>query len=349
LPRWGVVATVDEPLPLIAAFVAHHHAVGADEIHLFFDRPNPQAEALVAQVAGVHVHHSGEDGWARAWQAKRPPRIEARQKYNATRVLDESGLDWVVHCDADEFVTLERPLEWELARVPPEKGWLKLEVDERAYVTRQPGQHIFEGVFRRRWPDFKHAGELLYGARARFLNKGLTGHVAGKACVRAGRGYAMGVHFCLKTWDETQNVVPYRPSYNARLQHYDGLTPLHYVLKMLRRASTVVAGDPIPYSGPRSAQFIAAEAIAGDARALSDLWWDVLGVSAEEMAALEECAALSQGGSAIAEEVAALFPQVDLSPRAFDLALLGHEADLIRAARDRWGFDPAPLLSASSA
>jgi hypothetical protein len=347
MPSWGVVSTVDEPAPLVAAFVAHHLAAGAREVHVFLDRPNPEAEALLADVAGAHVHQSGEDGWQQGWRKKRPVRHQGRQKYNATRILNETKLDWLVHCDADEYVRVERPLEWELEKTGPQKAWIRFEVDERCYLDEGPGATIFEGAFRRKWDGFEKEGLLFYGTRKRFLNRGVGGHIAGKPIVRSGHGYAIGVHFPLSHWDSKVNDLPYRPSYNARLLHFDGLTPLHYILKMLRRATTKVQGQPVPYVAPRTAQFAAASDFADDPEGLRDLWWQVQGLRDYEAVELEEHGLLTRPDVPIAAEVDALFgSKVDLSPAEFDRALIAHEADLIARLHDTLGFDPAPLMSA---
>lgn len=344
MPRWGVTATIDEPSALTAAFVAHHLAVGAAEVHVFLDRPNPATEALLAGIAGVVVHHDGEDGWTHAWRNKRPERVEGRQKYNATRVLRETGLDWLVHCDADEFVWPIRPLGRELARVSVQKHWLKLTVAERVYRTRIPAGHVFDGVFRTPWRDRAAEGSAAWGASAAYLNGGLSGHTAGKPVVRAGQGYAMGVHFPLRDYHKSVNDIPYRPSDSACLLHFDGLTPLHYILKMLRRVTTEVKGDPVPYGDARTRQFTAMAARAADPRAMADLWWQVQGVCPNTEAALSRAGLIEPLAPDIPGAVQALFGnRVDLSPEAFDAALLHHEAPLIARLRARFGFDPEAL------
>lgn len=50
--RWGVVTTVAEPPALLAAFVAHYARMGAGSIRLYFDRPDPEAAALISRVPG---------------------------------------------------------------------------------------------------------------------------------------------------------------------------------------------------------------------------------------------------------------------------------------------------------
>ncbi|MCT2539309.1 glycosyltransferase family 2 protein [Sedimentimonas flavescens] len=347
LPSWGVVATIDEPPALAAAFVAHHLAVGAREVHVFLDRPNPETEALLRGVPGVVLRHSGDDGWVRGWKALRPARHETRQKYNATRALAEAGLDWLVHCDADEFVHPHRSFALDLASAGPEKAWIKLEVEERCFLHRRP-RALFEGVFRSPWPDFEDDGAEIYGDRARFLNRGVAAHSAGKSCTRAAEGRVIGVHYPLAHWDDSRNTLPYRPSYNARLRHFDGLTPLHYILKMLRRATTEVRGQPIPHGAPRLAQMAAAARRVRNPEGLARLWWKVLGLRKPEAEALEARGMLTRGETGIEATVTELFgARVDLSPAAFDRALVVHQAELIDQLHDRLGFDPAPLMLSS--
>ena len=343
-PRWGVVATIDEPAALVAAFVAHHLAVGAEEINVFLDRPNPEAEALLAGVEGVRLRHSGDDGWARGWKAKRPDRHQARQKYNATRALAETGMDWLVHCDADEFVHPRRPFAADLATAGEGKAWIKLEVEERCFLRRKP-KSLFEGAFRSPWKGFEEEGEAVYGKRARYLTRGLAGHIAGKSCTRAGQGYTVGVHYPLPDWDESRSLLPYRPYYNARLRHFDGMTPLHYILKMLRRASREERGKPTSYGGSRSAQFEDAAKLAADPEALEKLWWKVQGLRPAEAKALEARDLLTRTDTGVEAVVAARFgDRVDLSPAAFDRALVRHEAALIEKARELWGFSALSLM-----
>ena len=61
MASWGVVAMVDEPAPLVAAFVGHHLGLGAAEVHVCLDRPNPAAQDLLAGVPGAAALNM--EGW----------------------------------------------------------------------------------------------------------------------------------------------------------------------------------------------------------------------------------------------------------------------------------------------
>ena len=63
-PSWAVVATVDEPAPLIIAFVAHTLSLGPKALHLFLDRPNPEAEAALRGLPNLHLVVCDAGHWA---------------------------------------------------------------------------------------------------------------------------------------------------------------------------------------------------------------------------------------------------------------------------------------------
>ncbi len=346
LPRWGIVATVDEPAALLAAWVAHHLALGASELHLFFDRPNPEAEALLDGIDGVILHHSGEDGW-QGKRGKRPGHHVERQCYNATQILNEADLDWLVHCDADEFLRLDAPLEEELARQPPAVQWVRLTVEERVWTGTDPDADIFAGAFRLPLVDFAQVGPALYGeGRAGRLNSGLTGHDVGKACVRVGRGHVMKVHRPASSNDVKRSDLRHRRGQTVRLMHFNGMTRLHYIMKMLRRGLVVMDGQRSPNSLARKMQFASAIAGATDPEVLTGIWREMQSVSPKEQDILKELDAITYAGTQIAAETHALFgDRIDLSPAAFDRAIVAHEAAGLAQMRQRIGFDPAPLMA----
>ena len=345
-PRWGVVATVDEPAALLAAWVAHHLAIGASELHLFLDRPNPEVELLLTGIPKVILHRSGEDGW-KDRGGKRPDRHQARQSYNATRILGETTLDWLIHCDADEFLRLDASFEDELARVPEGIEWLLLTVEERVWTGGDIGADIFAGAFRLPLSDFGLIGPALYGAeRAERLNSGLSGHDVGKACVRAGRGYVLNIHRPASSRKATGCDLRSRRSEAVRLLHFNGMTRLQYIMKMLRRGLVVLDGLSSPSSKARKLQFGHAIATARDPEAMTALWRDMQAVSAEELLMLEELGGITPAGTSIPAETLALFgDRIDLSPAAFDRALVAHEADALALLDQRIGFDPVPLMT----
>jgi hypothetical protein len=325
------VATVDEPPALIAAFVAHHLAEGAAEVHVFLDRDNPEAQALLRDVPGCFVTLCDEAYWAASTRRAKPPRHTARQKYNSTATYQKTRADWLLHCDADEFVRDGAALEAELANAAPELGYLRLPNVERVHLLGHSEAHIFGGGFRGALPGFAAQGAEIYGRFAKFLNDGVSGHLAGKGIVRTGRPYLMGVHFP-RMQESEERIVPYEIA-KTQILHFDGLTPLHFALKLLRRAyEPVYSGPPRPHGEFRKAQFRFMKNNADRPREVKRLADGAQGITAEQAETLRSLNALDERPFDPNAAVRALFPSVDLSPQAFDTVLEIREADLIAEA-----------------
>ncbi|WBU60946.1 glycosyltransferase family 2 protein [Paracoccus albus] len=345
--RWGIVATIDEPASLIAAWVAYHLTIGASEIHIFFDRPNSEARSLLEGMSGVFLHASGEDGWRGLTSGRRPGRHQARQAYNATRILNETTLDWLVHCDADEFLRVSDPLGDELANVPDNIEWLLIEVQERVWTGAETEGDIFAGAFRLPLADFELIGPGLYGAaRAMRMNAGLSGHDVGKACVRAGRGHVMNIHRPARHRHSKRCDLRFAKCRSACLTHFNGMTRLQYIMKMLRRGLVLLDGLPSPSSAARKQQFETALSHAGDAEALNMLWQDMQYISAEELEILKELEAIRFDDLNIAEIAQKMFQnRLRLNPADFDRTLIAYEAAAIGELVDRLGFAPDAVMA----
>ena len=76
-PAWAVVSTMDEPAPLVAAFAAHYLSIGASEVHIFLDQPDPEAEALLAGLPRVYLTVCDAAYWKVNKPRKRPECISA--------------------------------------------------------------------------------------------------------------------------------------------------------------------------------------------------------------------------------------------------------------------------------
>lgn len=226
---WDVVATVDEPAPLVAAFVAHHLNQGARAVHIFLDRPDPETEALLQPLKGCHLTLCDAGFWQGPGGGRRPRRHPLRQIVNANLAYAASTADWLVHCDADEFIRDGRAMAQELADAPANCLHLRLKVAERAILAGQGQRQLFDGVFRLPRRAEPWMLEPIYGPSLAYLSAGLTGHVSGKAVVRGQRGLRLNIH-------EPDGRIPSRPIISTRLLHFDGPTALALQLKLLHRA-----------------------------------------------------------------------------------------------------------------
>lgn len=346
MQTWGVAALADEPGSLVAAFAAFHLAQGAAEVHICLDRPNPEAQDLLQGVPGVFLHAAGADGWAFNGGGARPARHLARQKYHASRILAETGLDWLIHCDIDEFVLPEpgHRVAEVLSATAPEAAFVRIPVAERVSIGAA-GQGLFAGSYRLNWRGFRAQGPRIYDeAQMLLLHHGLAGHHIGKSATRAGLGLYSGIHQPMREYGGGGRDLPSGATPGLRLLHYDGLTELHYALKMLRRALALRVKAP-PHHAPH--RLLQIEALAGARGSLAGIraqWRATKQVSPQQAQALRDLGVLIDLAPGIAEAAGRVLGQApDLSAAAFDQALLEREAELIAEVCRVFGVDPTEL------
>ncbi len=327
--RWGVVGTMDEPAPLIVAWVAHHLSLGASEVHVFLDRANPEAQATLADIPNCFTTLCDGRYWQESSRSERPIRHTARQKYNATHVYQNRPLDWVIQCDADEFLDLSRGFSEEL--LESNARTMRLRNVER--VRRGPANDIFHGTFRG-LQENQELTDRIYGRWSEFLNAGMAGYHDGKDITRTGEDFTMGVHFPIDATTSQRHHDPYVEMRSARILHFDGLTPLHVVLKLLKRANEPKYQVPRKHGSQRERQFRYARNHTEKPRQMAKML--------EAVFALDKDQADGLGGSHLeivfhpgkAMEQYGL--SANLSIENFDSELRRREADLIELTGLQW-------------
>lgn len=324
-PTWAVAALVDEPAVLVVAFARHHLAIGASEVHLFLDRPNPEAENLLQGLAGCHITVCDEAFWERENSGRRPVRHTGRQRFVATRTYRQTTCDWLLHCDADEFVADGEALRKALAKADRNKG-LILRNRERAYRANDRGLSLFEGGFRSPVNFAADDAEAFYDDLAAFLNAGLTGHRVGKSISPTGRGWEIGVHHP-KHADARHETVDLGRAPGRLLLHFDGMTPLHYALKLFRKSFE-------NYPGPKRKLGSAREAQMSFVQAHQKRPQDVLEMvkRLQSVTPLQEVALSALNAFDPTPFVPQNCDDLDLTRASFDADLDTHEAALLAKA-----------------
>lgn len=253
LPSWSVVATVDEPPALVQAFVAWYLSLGASQVFIYSDRPDDPAQPMLAHLPQVTVVPCDKAHWQRLGKS-RPRRHEVRQVRNAQDADARADTDWILHCDADEFVWAEVPVADALARLSPDIDCLVLPVAERVHGSGASGASIFEGAFRRPFREVGVNGPHPLGTDYDLTNRGLTGHAQGKAFVRRGRSLRISVHRP-KPARKNQELALERAEVDAlELLHFEGLTPAFWAYKLARMVHALAERDGMPPSPHRRRQ-----------------------------------------------------------------------------------------------
>ena len=321
-PIWDVVATVDEPAPLVLAFVAHTLSLGPRCLHLYLDRPNPAVQDALAGLARVKVTLCTKEYWLASARKKRPPLHVGRQKENARQVYESTPAEWMVSVDCDEFLSSGAGLEEDLAAQGPEVTFMRIPVRERVLPAGMVQGGIFDGVFRLPVPNYKVVGPKVYGVYADFLRSGLTGHVIGKSAFRTGRGLQMCLHAPLNA---PMGVVGTR----AFLRHFDGVTPLHYAMKLLRRAREPQFKGPVRHAVARQTQFLIMAEVARDPAQVQELVESLKRLTPDQATALRGLGVLDEQEFDPSAALSAAGLQADLSVSAFDAELRARDAEML--------------------
>lgn len=238
---WSVCSIVAEPPELLYAFAAHYLELGAAEVHLFIDDPDQLGLETLSAMKGVRLTICTDKHWTKL-AGVRPEGIVMRQLKNANLAYKQCSTEWFLFCDADEFFVSNKRVSQLLDAVPVDVVHCRTRMAERVFPADGMQADLFDGVLRLPLVRGKAVLRAVYGDLAEMTTRGLSGHVIGKSFVRTGhRDQRIRVHFPvpmdqaeearLRT---TGDLNPGPELEGGWLVHYDGLTPLHWMLKLLR-------------------------------------------------------------------------------------------------------------------
>lgn len=247
---WSVTSTMDEPLELVCAFVAHYLNLGAAEVHLFLDRDREDVKDVLTGIPQVKFVVCTDEYWSETRAGTRPIGQTIRQVINLRRAYAACRQDWLLFCDADEFLHVDPYF----ASVDALTKVLGTEVDfhtfrpaERFYAIGEESVSIFDGRYRCRSPRVREFGADIYGDDWKYFNFGLLQDGPGKSILRTDRDLQLDIHVPkngqkVELRGKSEDLRAVR---NSFLLHYDGLTPLHWTLKLSRwyRSMIDLLGD----------------------------------------------------------------------------------------------------------
>lgn len=235
---WAVQSTVDEPVELLCAFIAHHLSLGAAEVHLYLDRQNDEVMDIFGPHPEIQITVCDNAYWSNTPTRQRPISQADRQVTNLRRAYSKSRHDWLLFCDADEFLFIDKyfnSVDDLLKIFKPDVLFHTFSPAERFYMAGDPLLTIFDGRYRCRSAKLMDAGKSIYGDDWDFFSRGLLQDGPGKSILRVGAGLDVNIH-APKSKNGTvtglaEEIEALRRSY---ILHYDGLTPLHWALKLAR-------------------------------------------------------------------------------------------------------------------
>ena len=192
MASFSTVSLMRETPDVVRRFVDFYRAAGADEIFVYTDGPAPELRGL--DLPGLVLIEADEGFWT-ALLGARPPVLEVRQSEVSQDALRRCRSDWLLVCDADEFVFGDRPITAFLDAIPAGEDSVAVATAEAVWgpgdaIDTPFGSTHFRVVWRRH-KLWRGLGGLVYGRPiARHMQLGLTGHVSGKQFLRTGRTYS---------------------------------------------------------------------------------------------------------------------------------------------------------------
>jgi len=192
--RWGTVSTIKAPLRDIARFAAYHLDLGAAEINIYLDAPDPAVLDFFAPFPAVRLTACDD----RYWRGK-PERARSshqlRQAYNASRAYRRTDLHWIAHIDVDEFLLTPRPLAEVLAEVSDEAAFARIRpVELLAQDDPWRGPAHFKLTRRERGLTKTELADI-YPDFGAYVPEGFLGYTGGKNIARTGLpGIRLGIH-----------------------------------------------------------------------------------------------------------------------------------------------------------
>lgn len=207
MASWGLVATVKASKDKVLAFAAHHLAMGASHLALYFDDPLMPVPSVLARHPKVTVQRCDDAYWTEG-DKTRPAEHQARQTRNARHATRRATTDWLVHIDVDEFLHTPRPLAEILDEADADRLALKFEPFEAMHDPMLPDDIFtareFRGALRHEfWPRRR----AVLGDYRKVIRDGMLSHTVGKVIFRTtGKKLQPKIHTVL--WKKTHIPTP---------------------------------------------------------------------------------------------------------------------------------------------
>lgn len=254
MASFSTTSLVRESPEVILRYARYYASVGVDDILLFWDGDDTPT---LPPVAGLSLTACDAEFWAGL--GGRPEGLEARQAAVYGVAMQRCRSDWLLICDADEYVFGDPHLGDWLDRIPGHADAVRIPVAEAVWGPGDdPGTAFGSTWFRTAWPRerlWRLLGRSVYGDVAPLMRRGLLGHVEGKQVVRTGRTYS-----AISNMGAEQDGRPVgRPAsaISANLAglwlgHFDAISLGRWQEKWERRISRETLAERM--SAPRQAQ-----------------------------------------------------------------------------------------------
>lgn len=249
MARFTVVTVVKEDPSVILRFARHYARLGAERVLIHHDGP---LDPAAARALGPDAFGDDrirlivcDDAWWSRIEGGRPGVMNRRNTDIFTR-LHRSGDwpgDWLLVCDADEFVIADGPLGPLLDLAPPEVDSILVPSAEAIWGPGEDIEAEFgSSWFRRPFPSdeaWERERRAFYGPIGRLFGRGLSGHPTGKSLTRRGAPVdRINLHWAARGGASIS--IPAAEAHpglaGLELAHFDAISMARWRRKFARRA-----------------------------------------------------------------------------------------------------------------
>jgi hypothetical protein len=316
---------------LALANAAWHVAVGAREVHLYLDGAERIDAEAFSKIPGCRLTICDDAYWSGEHGTKRPDFHQHRQALNATHALERTRTDYLLHLDADEFLWQREELGRELAGLR-RGAFLQIGAVERVWAPGEDRAALFSPTFRVPENLFDPPDLSLTADEDGLTRWGLTGHATGKSVVPRGYGYKMNIHH--PSLRGTGGRKPPRTrSVDCSILHFDGITRLEWIYKLIRKAEAISIWPDAPATDTRLRQIAAMLAAGRSETAVNALHDRLKCIDSEKADRLWMTERLVRADLGIAAALDQFLPggSAQLTAENYDHWLWDRSADLFRA------------------
>lgn len=193
MATFSIACLANETDAILHRFIAHYLRAGAAEVALFIDRAAGETPVSLApfdaqQQKRIKLTYCDDAFWDALGQ-RRPDVLEVRQRTVFTNHFRNCAHDWMLACDADEYLVSTEPLSEVLDLTPDDVPSITFFTIEAVWG---PGEAIDDAFgntwFRIPFPTpkaWQRARTSIYGLSGYLMSsRGLVGHHVGKSITR---------------------------------------------------------------------------------------------------------------------------------------------------------------------
>ncbi len=242
MASFSVVSLMKEEASIIRRFVDYYQKLGAERIFILYDGGLDDLAAdgvtpAVLAAQGAELLSCDDAFWLRE-AGKVPEHLEHRQRAAFAVGHARNPSDWLLVCDADEFVIDRMPVAGFLDRIPIGVDSVVIPPAEAVWG---PGESIDvpfgSSWFRRPGLQGRFDKYIVYGPMGVLFRRGLLGHALGKQFVRRGARFDL-IHQHFAYRDGKRISVPAAQIHPdlavVELAHFDAISYARWYEKFRR-------------------------------------------------------------------------------------------------------------------